>query len=385
MAARRKVAIVTGSRAEYGLLRPVMQAVRTHKKLRLQVIVTGMHLVKRFGYTVTDVQSGGFQIAARVPMQTGRDHKLAQAEALANGVRGIARKLEQLRSDVVVVLGDRIEALAGALAASTTDRLLAHIHGGDVAPGHLDDAFRHAISKLSHVHFAATPDAARRLIKLGEYPEQVHIVGAPGLDDLRSVQTPSEHWLTERFSLSPEHEVALILQHPIGRSARREQQVMNNILGAVAAGGLSGLIVYPNSDPGHSGIIRAISQRCKGGREVRWACARSIARMDFLKCLKAARVLIGNSSAGIIEAHSARTAAVNVGPRQDGRLRSGRSVIDCGESAQAIKAALSKALRLRISASAKSAYRVGRAGPKIAAVLARNALSDNLRPKRIRY
>lgn len=300
MAARRRVAIVTGSRAEYGLLRPVMQAVRIHKKLRLQVIVTGMHLVKRFGYTAVDIRSDGFQIAARVPMQAGRDHELSQAEALARGVRGIARKLEQLRSDVVVVLGDRIEALASALAASTTDRVLAHIHGGDVAPGHLDDAFRHAISKLSHIHFAATPDAARRLIKLGEHPDHVHVVGAPGLDDLRSLPAPSEHWLSERFGLSPEHEVALILQHPIGRSARREQQVMNSILSTIAAGGLSGLIIYPNSDPGHSGIIRAIRQRPKGGREVRWAGARSIARMDFLRCLKAARVLVGNSSAGII-------------------------------------------------------------------------------------
>ena len=130
---------------------------------------------------------GRFRIEARVPMQSGRDTRLAQAEALAKGVSGTARALDKLRSDLVVVLGDRVEALAGALAASTTNRVLAHIHGGDVAPGHLDDAFRHSITKLAHLHFAATPDAGRRLIRLGEWPEHVYVVGAPGLDDLRAI------------------------------------------------------------------------------------------------------------------------------------------------------------------------------------------------------
>ena len=190
MAARRRVAVITGSRAEYGLLRTVMRAVQEHETLRLQVIASGMHLVRKLGFTINDITADGFRIDARVPMHSGRDTHLAQAEALAKGVSGMARALDKLRSDVVVVLGDRVEALAGALAASTTNRVLAHIHGGDVAPGHLDDAFRHSITKLAHLHFAATPDAGRRLIRLGEWPEHVYVVGAPGLDDLRSIRKP---------------------------------------------------------------------------------------------------------------------------------------------------------------------------------------------------
>ncbi len=216
MAARRRVAVITGSHAEYGLLRTVMQAVQKHKALRLEVIAAGMHLVRKFGYTINDIMADGFRIDARVPMHSGRDTHLAQAEALAKGVSGMARALDKLRSDLVVVLGDRVEALAGALAASTTNRVLAHIHGGDVAPGHLDDAFRHSITKLAHLHFAATPDAGRRLIRLGEWPEHVYVVGAPGLDDLRAIPKPHARWLADEFGLARDGAIALIVQHPLG-------------------------------------------------------------------------------------------------------------------------------------------------------------------------
>ncbi len=385
MAARRRVAVITGSRAEYGLLRTVMQAVQEHKTLRLQVIASGMHLVRKFGYTMNDIQADGVRIDARVPMQSGRDTHLAQAEALAKGVSGAARALEKLRSDVVVVLGDRVEALAGALAASTTNRVLAHIHGGDVAPGHLDDAFRHSITKLAHVHFAATRDAGRRLIRLGEWPEHVHVVGAPGLDELRSTPKPHARWLADEFGFSRDAAVALIVQHPLGRTPRVEQRVMDNILDAVAGCGLCGLIVHPNSDTGHSGILRAIKNRRQHDRDHRWMSVESIPRSKFLQCLRAAQILVGNSSAGIIEAHSSGTPAVNVGPRQAGRLRGGRAVVDCTEAATAIKSAISKARRMRFRPATRSAYGNGRAGSKIAAILARPNLSDNIQPKRIRY
>ena len=388
MAARRSVAVITGSRAEYGLLRTVMQAVQKHKALRLQVIASGMHLVRKFGYTINDITADGFRIDARVPMHSGRDTHLAQAEALAKGVSGTARALDRLRSDLVVVLGDRVEALAGALAASTTNRVLAHIHGGDVAPGHLDDAFRHSITKLAHLHFAATPDAGRRLIRLGEWPEHVYVVGAPGLDDLRSIAKPHARWLADEFGFARDAAIALIVQHPLGRAPREEQRVMDNILDAVARCGLCGLIIHPNSDAGHSGILRAIKKRRQNDRDRRWVSVESIPRLKFLQCLRAVQILVGNSSTGIIEAPSAGTPAVNVGQRQAGRLRGGRSVVDCTESRTAIKAAISKARRMRIRPGPprrSSAYGNGRAGSEIAAILARPNLSDNIQPKRIRY
>ena len=180
----RRIAVVTGTRAEYGLLRSTMEAVAEHRDLTLQVVVTGMHLLRKFGRTIDDIVRDGWRVGARVKMQTGDDSPLDQAAGLSRGVRGIATYCEQAATDIVVVLGDRIEAMAGTLAAVTTGRLLAHVHGGDIAPGDFDDSLRHAISKLAHLHLTATESARRRLIRMGESPDRVHCVGAPGLDRL---------------------------------------------------------------------------------------------------------------------------------------------------------------------------------------------------------
>ncbi|MEE9211172.1 MAG: UDP-N-acetylglucosamine 2-epimerase, partial [Phycisphaeraceae bacterium] len=164
----RRVAVITGTRADYGLLRSTMAAIQTHRRLRLQVVVTGMHLLHKFGHTVDQIARDGWRVDARVKMQTGDDSPLDQAAGLSRGVLGIAKFLEQAKSEIVLVLGDRIEAMAGALAAVTTGRIVAHIHAGDVAPGDFDDSLRHAITKLAHVHLTATRCAARRVVRMGE-------------------------------------------------------------------------------------------------------------------------------------------------------------------------------------------------------------------------
>ena len=383
MARRRRIAIVTGSRADYGLLRTLMIAVRNHSKLKLQVIATGMHLIRRFGHTVDEIERDGFRIDARVPMQSGKDYALAQADALARGVAGIGAALARLRSDIVVVLGDRVEALAGALAASATERFCAHLHGGDVAPGHLDDAFRHAITKLAHVHFVASADAGRRVLRLGERSASVHVVGAPGLDELQTSPKPPADWLHHTFGFAPDAPVALVVQHPIGRPAPIEQRTMTHILEALQAAGLSGLMIFPNSDPGHSGIIRAIRQRKAAGQ--RWRSVKSLPRTDFLSCLQSARLMVGNSSAGIIEAPFVATPSVNVGLRQQGRLRGGSSVVDCTESTRAIRIAIRRALAIPRRRRPRNVYGSGQTGTAIAKFLAQMPMSDNFKRKRIRY
>ncbi len=380
MAARRRIVVVTGSRAEYGLLRPVLRAIEAHPALALRLVVTGMHLRRQFGMTVTDIQTDGFRIDAKVPMPPG-----GQAEALARGVSGIAKVLQRLGGAIVVVLGDRIEALAGALAAALSGRAVAHIHGGDVAPGHLDDAIRHAITKLAHLHLAASADARRRLIRLGERPQTVHVVGAPGLDELRDVPCPPPDWLTRHYGLPADRKAAVILQHPIGRTAAAEQQVMARILEAVDRAGLAGLMIYPNSDPGHEGIIAAIRLRAGRTRRGRWVGRRSVPRAEFLQTLSSAGLLIGNSSAGIIEAPYLGTAVVNVGPRQHRRLRGGPGVVDCAESAVAIRNALRQALASRLAAHRTGPYGNGRSGRRIAAILAGVDASDKLLRKTISY
>lgn len=372
----RRIAVVTGTRAEYGLLRTVMRELAARKKARLQVIATGMHLLKKFGHTIDDIRADGFGIDATVKMQTGRDDVLEQSAGLARGVEGLARAFERLKTDVVVVLGDRIEALAGALAATTTQRFLAHIHGGDVAVGDSDDSIRHAITKLAHFHFAATAEAARRIVKLGERSEFVFNVGAPGLDELRALirETP------KRDKHTPP--LALVVHHPIGRSAEAERRTMQNLLAAVDDAGLSATVLYPASDLGHTGIIAAIRE-WSPGRPAR--VYRSLPREKYLNTLIAADVLVGNSSSGIIESAFAGTPAVNVGPRQDGRLCGGSSVIDCRETHGAIRNAIKSALRKRPRAGARSRYGDGTAGVRIADNLLHVRLLDAVRRKQIAY
>ena len=368
------MAVVTGTRAEYGLLCSTMEAARKHRKLDLQVVVTGMHLLRKFGYTVRDIESDGWRIDARIKMQTGEDDPLDQAGGLSHGVAGIAEFLDRAKTDIVVVLGDRIEAMAGALAAVTTGRFLAHIHGGDLAPGDVDDSLRHAVTKLAHLHFPATKSARRRILRLGESPDRVHWVGAPGLDRLRTL-------IKQAHKPAKRTDGALIVQHPSGRSAEREYRVMRNILRTVEEAGLERTIIYPNSDRGHQGVIAAIEEHRKRFTSGDVRIVRSLDRDAYLRTLLNAKVLVGNSSGGIIESATAGTPAVNVGSRQQGRERSGRSVIDADESLGSIRSALATALKKRPITGGRSVYGDGGAGARIAQHLAAMPLDDAFRRK----
>ena len=369
--ALRRVAVVTGTRAEYGLLRSTMKALADCKGVELQLVVTGSHLLRKFGHTIDEIVADGWNIDARVPMQKGTDDVLDQAQALARGVAGIARYLARAQTDIIVVLGDRIEAMAGALAATTTGKILTHVHGGDRAAGDFDDALRHSISKLAHLHFPATQEAADRINRMGEAAWRVRVVGAPGLDRIRvlvkSKEKPANH-VPRR---------ALIVQHPCGRSHRVEQHVTQNVLEAVRLERLEALCLYPNTDRGHRGVLDAITahaSRENGRFEIR----RSLPRDEFILAMRDADVLVGNSSSGIIEAAYVGTPAVNVGPRQNGRQTSGRSVIHSKETLPAIRAALQEALRVQCVKDKANVFGDGRAGLRIARALARVRLTEQL-------
>ncbi len=374
----RRIVVVTGTRAEYGLLRPAMEAIDKHPTMRLHLVVTGMHLLKKFGRTVKDIRGDGWRIDSCVRMQRGDDSPLDQAEGLARGVRGIGRFLEAVDGDIVLVLGDRIEAMAGALAATATGRILGHIHGGDIAPGDLDDRFRHAISKLAHVHFAATKSAGRRLIRMGEEPRRVHVVGAPGLDRIRILLRQQQ----EKRSGTGR---ALVVYHAFGKSASTQRRTMSTILRAVVAAGLTPTIVYPNSDRGHSGVIEAIESHRDRYPRNSAEVVRSLTRDDYLRRLIDSDVIIGNSSSGVIEACFAGTPAVNVGVRQRGREKGGRAVIDADETRRSISSALQKALHLRPKPGAPGTYGTKAVGPKIAHILAKTPLDEVFRRKTIAY
>lgn len=376
---RRQIAAVTGSRAEYGLLRSTMSAIARHPRLRLSVVACGMHLLREFGSTVRQISHDGFSIDARVRMQQGDDRPLDQAVGLARGVRGIARHLHDSDCDIVLVLGDRIEALAGALAGSATGRIVAHIHGGDRATGDADDAFRHAISKLAHVHLPATRQSALRLRRLGEDPWRIHLVGPPGLDDVYE-------FLRARPLRPVASDFALVVQHPTGRASEVERRVMNNLLDAVGDASLRPVVIVPNTDRGSSGIRRAIREhhRERGGAG-RVELHASLPREAFLALMHEAAVLVGNSSAGVLEAPLLGVPVVNVGDRQHGREAIGPGAIHVGEDRRAIGGAINRALRLGKRRQVTARRRPSYVGERIACVLAGLRMDDRLHRKTIAY
>lgn len=354
----RRIAVVTGSRADFGLLRPVMHAIRQHPELELLVIAAGSHLLES-GLTYRDVKAE-FSIADAVPMQIdGRHTRPDDAEAVGRGVARFSRSFTALAPDWILVLGDRIEAFAAAAAASIGGWKLAHVHGGDRAEGVADDAMRHAITKLAHLHFPATRASADRLIRLGEHERDIHIVGSPAIDGLDAI-APMTAAAFEELG----RPTVLFLMHPIGNTDEQEEHTASTILLALQSERV--LALMPNHDPGRAGIVRAIEHA--GVRT-----AHHLPRDRFIGLLKALAdaggILVGNSSAALIEAAALRLPAINIGSRQAAR-ETPSNVITCPvhDSARVISA-LAQARRID-RAAITHPYGRGDAGPRIARILA---------------
>lgn len=338
--------VVTGSRAEFGLLDPVMRAIQGEKNLRLRLVVTGTHLTTG---TWRSIRDAGFRVDVKAPMQRrGRIGRDADVQSLARGVAGLGKAFAKLKADVVLVLGDRIEPLAAACAASVGGVRLAHIHGGDRAEGVADEAMRHAISKLSHLHFAATAISRDRLVRMGELRRWVFNVGSPAVDGLSKIKPADD---------APQ---LIVLQHPIGAGDVDERRWMTQTLRATA--GYRRLVLAPNSDPGSKGIRQAI--RASGV-----AAVENLPRGRFLSLLAGAGAVVGNSSAGLIEAAVLGRPCVNIGPRQSGREAPG-NVVACGYGDQSVRQALRRAM-LKDLTRLRHPYGRGRAGRKIAGILAK--------------
>jgi UDP-hydrolysing UDP-N-acetyl-D-glucosamine 2-epimerase len=384
-----RVAIVTGTRAEFGLLEPVLQAITKRGRIEARLIVTGMHLLKKFGMTVNNIVDRGYRVDARIKMQTGRDDGPAEAAAVGRAITGIANALDRLECNVVLVLGDRIEAFAGAAAGAVGRRVVGHIHGGDRAPGDIDEAMRNAITRLAHVHFTASRDATDRLVRMGEPSERVHLVGAPGLDAIRSFRqaerrngAQTTQRLTELVGEIADGPYAVLVQHACGRTADEEAKVMRAAVAAIESSGLPAVALWPNSDPGHDGIIRELY---KLQHRPGWKVFPSLVRDDYLRLVHRSAVLVGNSSSGIIESASLGVNAVNIGRRQAGRLRCGYGVIDAGESLPAIRKAIQTAVARPKPDPGRSVYGEGRAGERIAGILEKLRVNASTLQKALTY
>ena len=355
MADKRTIAVVTGSRADYGLVRPVMRAIHDHADLELRVIVTGTHLLPP-EHTAHEVERD-FTLANTITMQRPDEHtRLNDAEALGRGVTGFAQQFARDSIDVMLVLGDRIEALAAAAAASVAGIHLAHMHGGDRAEGIADEAIRHAITKLAHIHFPATDQSAKRLESLGEDPNRIHVVGSPAIDELADFPPLSDETMNELGW--PE---IVMLLHPTGQAIEQERDQTAQLLELCQEAGKV-LAIHPNHDPGRDGIVQAITEAGCRQRE-------HLPRRDFIGLLRRIRLLVGNSSAGLIEGAALGVQCVNIGSRQAGRDMCANVINVPDGQPDSIQPAIARGLAAG-TGQIDHAYGDGQAGIRTAAILA---------------
>lgn len=384
----RTICVITGSRAEYGLLRWLLEALRDKPQVRLQLAVTGMHLEPRFGDTWREIEADGFAIDARVPMALAGDSPADVAAAMGRVTQGMGQALTRLKPDLMVVLGDRFEILAAVQAAMLARLPVAHLHGGELTEGAMDDAFRHAITKMSHLHFTAAEDYARRVIQMGEQPARVFVVGALGLEAVTRTDFMTRTALGEdlgrAFDTAVGQPLLLVTYHPATLGHRTTDDGAEETPEAGAAAMLAALTDLPaarivftgvNADPGHAAVDRLIAGFVAAHPQ-RASLHASLGQRRYLSLMRIADAVIGNSSSGLYEAPALGVPTVNIGPRQAGRLR-GPSVIDCGETAEAIGAALHLALdpAFRTGLRTGDSPYGGGAATRIADVLARVPLA----------
>ncbi len=339
----RRICIVTGSRAEYGLLVNLMREIDDDPALTLQIVVTAMHIEEAFGNTAALIKNDGFSINARVPMELSDAGPVALAGSLAKGVAGMAAAFHNLLPDVIVVLGDRLEILAAAEAALLMRIPVAHVHGGEASEGVFDESIRHSVTKMSHLHFTAAESYRQRVIQLGEQPSRVFNVGALCLDVLATLPLMDRDELSSSMNINVSDPFFLVTYHPVTLSEDDPGTRVGQMLDALDRfPGYNVIITGVNADPGHGSVERVISDRVEVAQG-RLSSIVSLGQTRYLNTMKFAAAVVGNSSSGLIEAPALKVPTVNIGERQRGRIRAD-SVIDCDETTDEIALAISNAL-----------------------------------------
>lgn len=379
---KRKVCVVTGTRAEFGLLRWLMSEIHNHPELKLQVIATGMHLSPEFGSTDREIEEAGFNIDARVEMLLSSDTNTAVTKSMGLAMIGFADAYDRLSPDIVVVLGDRFEVFAASAAAMIAGVPIAHLHGGETTEGAFDEAIRHSITKMSHLHFVAADEYRQRVIQLGEHPDRVFNFGGMGIDAIKRINLLSREELERSLEIKFGEKNLLVTFHPVtleGEVSSAAQ--MRELLEALNTLDDTTLIfTMPNADTGGrelSAMVAAFVQTHPNARVYS-----SLGQLKYLSCLAQVDGVVGNSSSGLAEAPSFNIGTVNVGDRQKGRLKA-KSVIDCDSEHQSIKAALETLYSAEFQSSLEyvsNPYGNGGASKLIVKVLAEHPL-ENIRKK----
>ncbi|HUX91580.1 MAG TPA: UDP-N-acetylglucosamine 2-epimerase [Gallionellaceae bacterium] len=334
----RKICVITGTRAEYGLLRWVMQGIKDDHELTLQIIATGMHLSPEFGLTYREIEQDGFQIDRKVEMLTSSDTSVGIAKSMGLGLIGMADALNELKPDLIIVLGDRFEIFAAVAAALVARIPVAHLHGGETTEGAFDEALRHSITKMSQLHFVAAEEYRQRVIQLGEQPERVFLVGGLGIDNIKRLKLLSRAELEESLGFKLGEKNQLITFHPVTLETATAADQMAELLAALAELKETQLIfTLPNADTDGRNMTKMVEQFVAQHSNARAYI--SLGQLRYLSCIAHVDGVVGNSSSGLLEAPSFRKGTINIGDRQRGRLQAA-SVINCEPTHKSIAAAV---------------------------------------------
>tara|TARA_B100001059_G_scaffold74604_1_gene72194 strand:- start:2958 stop:4109 length:1152 start_codon:yes stop_codon:yes gene_type:complete len=380
---KRKIACVTGTRADYPRVRSVLREINSREGLELDIIVTGSHLLSEYGYSAQEIIDDGFKISKKVEMFKGDfDSPLGMAQASARCTSGVAKALSDINPDLVLITVDRVETLASITAASLMNFPIAHIQGGEVT-GTIDESIRHAVTKLSHIHFPATDDAAQRIIKMGENKEYVFNTGCPYIDEIKKINPIDLHSLSNKYKFDPTKKLVIFTQHSVTTEFEDSlSQVEETITALETFPDTQIICFFSNTDAGGKKIIERIE------KQKNFIKIPNMVSHDFLSLMSYSSLMIGNSSAGIREAPSFKLPVINIGTRQNGRLRAA-NVVDVDHNTALIKDAINKCLYdqdfIKSLEKLENPYGDGTAASQIVDVLESIELDLNLIQKEICY
>lgn len=378
----RTIGVITTSRADWSITSAIARAITRDARLRLRLYVTGTHLDARFGATAQQIESDGFEIAERLPIAIESDTPEAIGLMMASGTAAFAKAFARQKPDLLVATGDRFEMHAAAVAALPFNIPIAHVHGGEITLGAVDESLRHSLTKMSHLHFVSCEEYARRVIQMGEEPWRVCVSGAPALDHLADMKLASKDELKARYGFDFERPFLLVTFHPVTLEFEDAKAQITELVAALETVGMPTMITAPNCDT-NQGTIRTALEKFVSGKADR-RLAENLGTRDYFSAMTYASAMVGNSSSGIVEAASFGLPAVNVGTRQEGRARSG-NVVDVGNKRAEIVAGVNRALdegfRKRLQ-SGKNIYGDGTSSVKIAERLATVEINERLLKKR---
>jgi GDP/UDP-N,N'-diacetylbacillosamine 2-epimerase (hydrolysing) len=342
IAMKRKICVVTGTRAEYGLLYWLMQEIENDPELDLRIVVTGMHLSPEFGLTYKVIENDGFRIHKKVEMLLSSDMPVGISKSLGLGIISLSEAYEELKPDIVVLVGDRFEAFAAASAATVARIPIAHLHGGEMTQGAIDEAFRHSITKMSHLHFTSTEEYRWRVIQLGEDPSRVFNVGAIGIENIRKLKLLGRKELEDALQFSLGEQCILVTFHPVTLEQNTTGEQFRNLLDAINEF-LTLRVIFTKANADSEGrVINQMVDAYVVQNSEKATAFSSLGQLQYLSTMKHVDAVVGNSSSGIVEAPSFRIPTVNIGDRQKGRVQA-KSVLNCDSTKEGIIQALKRA------------------------------------------